>query len=246
MSIVKKRALCSLLFETKPSYEENLQTILTLIKQTDDNSFIVAPEVCLTGYDYDNFEKMLDFSSYAINEIKKVSENKIIILTMLERRDDGVFNFAKIFHNGEVVYEQAKAKLFKFGDEHKYMSAGREEDINIVTVDGLKIGILICFEMRFKSLWQRLEGADIIATPSWWGTLRKENFKTITQALAVMNQCYVVASDSQNEECTGQSGIVNPFGIVQRNGNVPCLELPYDAKEIKKMRKYMDVGINTN
>ena len=225
------------------NYEENLQTLLTLIKQTQTNSVIVAPEVCLTGYDYDNFEKMVKFSEYAIQEIKKVSQNKIIILTMLERRGEDVYNFAKIFFNGEVVYEQAKAKLFKFGDEHKYMSFGDEEDINIIEVDGIKIGLLICFELRFKSLWQRLEGADVIAVPSWWGSLRAQNFKTLTNALAIINQCYVIASDSKNEECTGMSGIITPFGIEQRNGNKPCLEIPYDTKEIKKMRKYMDVGI---
>jgi len=241
--MTSKYTLASLLFDATPNYENNLQTLLTQIKQTKNNSFIVAPEVCLTGYDYDNFEAILDFNDYAVEEIKKVSINKIIILTMLERRDNAVYNFAKIFYNGEVVHEQAKAKLFKFGDEHKYMKAGDEEAINIVEVDGLKIGILICFELRFKSLWQSLEGADIIAVPSWWGSLRTENFKTLTQALAVMNQCYVVASDSQNEECTAQSGIINPFGIVQRNGNKPCLEVPYEEKEIKKMRKYMDVGI---
>ncbi|WP_324171796.1 hypothetical protein [Sulfurimonas sp.] len=33
-------------------------------------------------------------------------------------------NFTKIFYNGEVVYERAKARLFRFGDEHKYMSEG--------------------------------------------------------------------------------------------------------------------------
>ena len=241
-----KYTLCSLLFETSSNYKENLQTLLTLIKQTGENSFIVAPEVCLTGYDYDNIEKMLAFSKSAIKEIKKLSQDKIIILTMLERRASGVFNFAKIIHNGEVVYEQAKAKLFKFGDEHKYMLAGQEEDINIVEIDGLKIGLLICFELRFKSLWQRLEGADIIAIPSWWGTQRSENFKTLTQALGVMNQCYVVASDSANLECTGMSGIITPFGITQRNEDSPFLELPYDTKEIKKMRKYMAVGIQTN
>jgi len=241
--MTSKYTLASLLFDATPNYEDNLQTLLRLIKQTPDNSFIVAPEVCLTGYDYDNFEAILAFSDYAIEEIKKVSTNKIIVLTMLEKRDAGVYNFAKIFHKTEVVYEQAKAKLFKFGDEHKYMTAGDEEDINIVEVDGIKIGLLVCFEMRFKSLWQRLEGADIIATPSWWGKLRSDNFKTITQALAVINQCYVVASDSLNEECTGQSGIITPFGVVQRNGNKPCLEVAYEEKEIKKMRKYMDVGI---
>lgn len=235
--------LNSLLFETTKNYEQNLQTLLTLVKQTQTNSIIVAPEVCLTGYDYDNFEEMLAITSHVIDEIKKVSHNKIIILTMLERRGEDVYNFAKIFFNGEVVYEQAKAKLFKFGDEHKYMRCGDEEDINIVEVDGIKIGLLICFELRFKRLWQRLEGADIIAIPSWWGVLRKENFKILTNALAIMNQCYVVASDSKNEECTGEAGIITPFGVVSRNGNKPCLEMPYDTKEIKTMRKYMDVGI---
>ena len=243
MPITNKRALCSLLFKTTKNYEKNLQTLLTHIKQTQTNSIIVTPEVCLTGYDYDNFEKMLAISSHAIEEIKKVSQNKIIILTMLERRGEDIYNFAKIFFNGEIVYEQAKAKLFKFGDEHKYMACGNEDDVNIVEVDGIKIGLLICFELRFKRLWQRLEGADIIAIPSWWGALRRENFKTLTSALAIINQCYVIASDSKNEECTGLSGIITPFGIEQRNGNKACLEVIYDTKEIKKMRKYMDVGI---
>ena len=240
---MKNYTLNSLLFTTSSNYEENLQTLLTLIKQTQTNSIVVAPEVCLTGYDYDNFEEMLDIAPRAIDEIKKVSKNKIIILTMLERRGEEVYNFAKIFFNSEMVYEQAKAKLFKFGDEHNYMTSGDAKNINIVEVDGIKIGLLICFELRFKKLWQRLEGADIIAIPSWWGTLRTKNFKTLTNALAIINQCYVIASDSKNKECTGESGIITPFGVEQRNGNKPCLEIPYDTKEIKKMRTYMDVGI---
>jgi len=186
---------------------------------------------------------MCEFAPYATQEIKKNSHNKTIVITMLERRGEDVYNFAKVFKNGEVIYEQAKVKLFKFGNEHKYMSPGAEEDIDIFEIDGIKIGILICFELRFKTLWQKLEGCDIILVPAWWGVLRSENFKTLTEALAVMNQCYVIASDSANDECTAQSGIITPFGEVQRNGNRPCLNVPYSQKEIKKMRKYLDVGI---
>ena len=235
--------LCSLLFKTTPNYEENLQTLLALIKQTNTNTLIVAPEVCLSGYDYENFEAVLDFASHAIEEIKKVSHGKIIILTIIERRGGEIYNFAKVFHNGKVVYERAKARLFRFGDEHKYMSEGSDEDIKIVEVDGIKIAIFICFEMRFKELWQKSEGADVIATPSYWGVLRTEHFKAITQTLAIINQCFVVASDSQNDDCTKMSGIINPQGEVQRNGNKPCLEIPYNKKEIELMRRYMDVGI---
>jgi len=239
----KNYQLCSLLFETIYDYEQNLQTLLALIEQADEKSLIVAPEVCLTAYDYDNFEAVLDFAPHAIEAIKKASHNKIIILTILERREGEVFNFAKVFHNGKVVYERAKAKLFRFGDEHKYMQEGSVDDFKIVEVDGIKIAVFICFELRFKELWCKSEGADVIAVPSWWGILRRDHFKIFTQALALTNQCYVVASDSKNEECTGESGIINPQGEAKRNGNMPCLTELYSKKEISLMRRYMDVGI---
>ncbi len=235
--------LRSLSFLTTPNYSDNLQTLLSLLNAATENSITVAPEVCLTAYDYENFEAVLDFALGAIEEIKKASKNKTVILTIIERRGEEVFNFAKVFYDGEVIYERAKARLFRFGDEHKYMSEGSDEEIQIIEVNGIKIAIFICFELRFKELWQMSEGADVIAVPSWWGVLRTEHFKAFTQTLAIMNQCYVVASDSLNEDCTKMSGIISPQGEVQRNGNKPCLELEYKKKEITLMRRYMDIGI---
>lgn len=235
--------LCSLLFETTKEYDNNLKTLLELIDKAPKKSLIVAPEVCLTGFDYQNYEKAVEFSDVASEALKKASKDKIVILTMLQKRGDEVFNFAKIFHNGEIVYERAKAKLFRFGDEHKYMSEGSSEDVGIVEVDGIKIGILICFELRFKDFWQKLEGCDVIALPSWWGVLRSEHFRVLTQSLAIINQCYVVASDSQNEECTKLSGIIRPHGEDKRNKKRACLKMAYNKKEILSMRRYMDVGI---
>jgi predicted amidohydrolase len=235
--------LCSLSFETTNNYNDNLQTLLKLIKQTPNKSLVVAPEVCLTGFDYDNWDDVLAFFPHAIQEIKKVSFGKIIILTIIEKKDDEVFNFVKVFYNGEVVFQRAKAKLFRFGGEHNYFSEGDDSSVEIIEVEGMKIGLLICFELRFKELWAKLEGSDVIAVPSWWGVVRTEHFKTLTKALAIINQCYVVASDSLNEECTKMSGIITPKGDVSFNGNKPCLRLDYDQKEIATMRRYMDVGI---
>jgi predicted amidohydrolase len=239
----KDYKLVSLLFKTGSDYKTNLQTLLTLIKQTSENTLIVAPEVCLTAYDYENFKEVVDFSSYAIEEIKKISQDKIIILTIIEKREEGIFNFAKVFYNGEVVYERAKARLFRFGDEHKYLREGSDKDFKIVEVDGIKIAIFICFELRFKELWHKAEGADVIAVPAWWGVSRTEHYRALTQSLAIINQCYVVASDSLNDECTKMSGIITPMGEETRNGNKPCLELKYNKKDISLMRRYMDVGI---
>ena len=239
----EEHTLCSLLFTTTPDYSSNLKTLLSLIYDAKEKSVIVAPEVCLTGFDYDNLEQAVSFAQVATEEIQKASLHKIIILTMLERKDDKVFNIAKIFFNGEVVHERAKARLFRFGNEHEYMSEGKDEDFKIVEVDGIKIALLICFELRFKELWQKSEGADVIAVPSWWGVLRSEHFRSLTQTLAIVNQCYVVVSDAKNEECSKMSGVITPQGVESRNGNKPCLKVPYKKKEIRLMRRYMDVGI---
>jgi len=235
--------LCTLLFETTKEYDKNLQTLLELIEKSPSNSLVVAGEVCLTGYDYENFEAMLDFADIALPQLIKSSKNKTVILTLLQRDCDGAKNFAYVLHDGKILRRQAKAKLFKFGDEHRYFDAGSEEDIIIFEVAGVKLGILVCFELRFKKLWMQLEGADIIAVPSWWGKLRKQHYLTLTNALAVMNECYVLCSDNLNEECNAQSGIISPFGIEERNTTKALLLQDFKPSEIKKMRRYMDIGI---
>jgi len=240
---MKNYQLVSLQFITTLNYEKNLQKLLILIKQTPQKSLIVAPEVCLTGYDYENFEEVLAFTLYAKEKIKEVSQDKIIVLTLIEKTEDGIFNFVYLFHNKEVIYKRPKVRLFKFGDEHKYMQEGSDKTLKIIEIDGIKIAFFICFELRFKELWKASEGADVIVVPSYWGVLRKEHFRAFTQTLALMNQCYVVASDSANDECTKLSGIITPFGEEFRNQEKEILALPYKPKEIKKMRRYMDIGL---
>lgn len=238
------KKLVSLRFASSPDYEDNLSKLISLIENSPKDAIIVAPEVCLTDYDYENFDKAIAFTSPAIEKLLLHVKEKTLILTLIEKNGDAIYNMAKVLHKGKVVYSQAKAKLFKFGDEHHYFEAGKEEDIQIFEIDGIKIGLFICFELRFKHFWKQLEGADIIAIPSRWGKLRSQNFISLTNALAIMNQCYVIGSDSSNDDFTGQSGIITPFGLEERNGSLELLSMPFEPSEIKKMRRYMDVGIS--
>ena len=238
------RFLCTLQFSSTSNYEDNLHTLINLIKKTPEESIILAPEVCLTDFDYDNFEEAAAFSKTAIKKLLQLSQTRILVLSVIEKRENNKFmNVAKVLYKNEVVHEQCKNRLFKLGDEDKYFTQGTDDRLTLFEIDGLKLGLLICFELRFKHYWQDLEGADIILVPSRWGKLRSENFEVLTQALAVMNQCYVLASDASNKECTAKSGIISPFGEAERNGNESCLIKPYDKQEIRRMRRYLNVGI---
>lgn len=239
----KERALCAISFETTTNYETNLLTLLSSIQTAPLHAIICAPEVCLTGFDYENKEAMLSFALHAIEEIAKVSHNKIIALTIINTREEHIYNTLFVFYNGVIVHQRDKAKLFTFGGEHHFFTQGKSEEVAIVTIEDVKIGFLICFELRFKEFWQRLEGCDVICVCAWWGELRSEHFSALTKALALLNQCYVLYSDAQNDTCTQKSGFITPQGTVSESRNTPCLMGIYNKKEIALMRRYMDVGI---
>lgn len=235
--------LCPLTFTTTNNYDNNLQTLKQYIMNLPKNSIILAPEVCLTGFDYDNIHGMLAFVSDATKQLLEISKDKTIMLTMIEKRDNEVWNIFKVFKNQKLIYERGKSKLFRFGNEDKYIKEADKEDVDLFEIDGIKCGVLICFELRFKELWQKLEGADIIFIPAWWGTLRKEHLITLTKALAVINQCYVVVSDSENKECTQLISVIKPDGVALYNEEMKPLVVQYEKKQVTRMRRYMDVGI---
>jgi predicted amidohydrolase len=238
------RLLCTLQFESNQDYEKNLATLSRLIKQTPANAVVLAPEVCLSGFDYERLEAAALFSTKALKELLSLSEERIIAFTLIEKNESGeFFNVAKVLHKKCLVHEQAKNRLFKLGDEHKHFSQSQDKKLCLFEIEGIKFGLLICFELRFKQYWQDLEGADIILVPARWGKSRAEHFTILTEALAIMNQCYVMGADGANEECASMSGIISPFGKASRNGNTLCLSIPYDTQEIRRMRRYLNVGI---
>ena len=237
------KTLCSLTFDFTTDYERNLKRLSELVSECDADSFIVAPEVTCSGFDYEHMDKASAFSATMLQTLLPLTINKTLIYTAIEKREEGYYNFAKVLHNGALVYEQAKAKLFTFGGEHHHFVEGDTEAIQIFEIEGIKIAILICFELRFKDLWKQIEGADIIAVPAFWGKNRAKHFVTLSSALAIMNQCYVIATDATSSETGGECGIISAFGNEIRDGSQPLLKQKFIQREIVKMRRYMDVGI---
>ena len=236
--------LISLQTKTLDNFDDNLSNLITLIENQPIYSFIVAPELCLNGYAYNRLEDAVNITNKAIKELEKLSCDKTISLTMTTKKNSNFLNTLFIFYKGEIVHTQSKNKLFVLNDERVYFTSGSEDDIKVIQVGDLKVACLICFELRFIDLWKKIQGADLVIIPAMWGKLRKQNFETLTRALAVMNQCYVIASDSANDDMAKSSGIIAPFGDEYRDDNKEVLSKEFDLKEIKKMRRYMQVGIN--
>ena len=236
--------LISLQMKTCENFETNLENLKNLILSCKNDSLILAPELCLVGFAYDKMEEASIFSIKAIDEIKELSENKIIAITTIIKEDDNFYNRLFIFFNKNIVHTQDKIKLFPLGDEDKYFTPSKESKIKIIDINGLKIATLICFELRFPTLWEQIKGADIILNPAMWGIKRKEHYETISKALALVNQSFVIASNSANDNMAKGSAIISPFGNIIKDDNKTILEAKFDKDEILKVRKYIDIGLN--
>lgn len=225
-------------------YHDNLTHLISLIQKSSQDAIVVAPELCLTNFSFDRMEEAATFSTEALATLLPLSKHRIIALTMIEKREGKFYNSAKILHNTQVIHSQDKVQLFKFGGEHDYFEAGDRKKVQIVEVEGLRVAILICFEIRFTTLWELIKGADIIMIPALWGKLRKKQLEAITTAMAILNQAFVIVADASPEDMAASSGIITPFGEALRDDTKEFISLQSDLKEIKKMRRYMDIGLS--
>ncbi len=226
------------------SYEDNLKKLVDGIEKAKRGSIVLAPELCLTNFSFDDMQIASEFGLNAIEKILELSHDKLISFSLTTKRDEKYFNTAIVCYDGKIVYQRDKYKLFRFGDEHKYFSEGSLDDIKIVEINGVRFAILICFEIRFSTLWEKIKGADVILIPALWGVLRKEQLEIISNSLAVINQAYVIVSNSKNSDMASSSAIISPFGEQIRDDSKDFLEMDFKKNEIKKMRRYMDVGIS--
>lgn len=235
--------LIALQIKTSQDFTKNLEDLKELIIRCPKDSIILAPEIVLSGFCYTKMQEAADFSIMAIKQIKKLALNKTIALTLITKKDDKFFNTLYIFDKQEIIHTQSKVKLFPLGSEPENFSAGHKEDIKIIEINGVKIATLICFELRFPELWQKVLGADIILNPAMWGIKRKDHYETISKSLALVNQCFVLAANSADLNMAKGSAIISPYGDVFKNDEEEIILKKIDLDEVSKVRKYINIGL---
>lgn len=105
-------------------------------------------------------------------------------------------------------------------DEAKIYTPGTTP--KILSLDDFKIGLSICFDLRFPELFRAYshEGANVLSISSAFTVpTGKAHWHTLIRARAIENQCYVIASaqwGQHNDKIStfGHSLIVDPWGEI--------------------------------
>lgn len=125
---------------------------------------------------------------------------------------------------GEKVARYDKIHLFgmDLGNEHYHEENTIEAGSQVVSVDTPfgKIGLSICYDLRFPELYRAMGKVDIIVIPSaFTDTTGKAHWESLIRARAIENQAYVLAPAQggyhlSGRETHGNSMIVDPWGVI--------------------------------
>jgi predicted amidohydrolase len=104
--------------------------------------------------------------------------------------------------------------------ESKSVAPG--QDVSLVAVDGVQVGLSICYDLRFPELYRRLTvaGAQVLVVPAaFMMHTGRDHWEVLLRARAIENQCYVLAAGQIGDHdpgltCFGRSMVIDPWGTV--------------------------------
>jgi predicted amidohydrolase len=126
--------------------------------------------------------------------------------------------------HGQQVAQYDKIHLFNLdlGNEHYHEAETIEAGNQVVVIDSPfgRIGLAICYDLRFPELFRAMKNVDIIVLPSaFTSTTGKLHWETLVRARAIENLAYVIAAAQggyhvNGRETHGHSMVVDPWGRV--------------------------------
>lgn len=203
--------------------EKAIEMINQALKVKTKPDILVLPEMWTTAYQLGDIAKICDQEGMPTNELiaAKSKEGRVNVVagSYASMQDRKVFNTAYVFNRqGNNIAKYQKIHLFKLMDEHRYIESGKE--LCTFKLDGIKCGIIICYDLRFPELSRKLalEGIKLLFVPAQWPAARLEHWTALLKARAIENQIFIIAvnraGESQEDEFLGGSMVISPWGEV--------------------------------
>ncbi|RTZ69120.1 MAG: hypothetical protein DSZ30_03090 [Aquificaceae bacterium] len=229
----------------------NLKKVEEIKSLIPEGGLLLLPEMFCCGFDYPNMEKLAQASQEVLDFLSTLSKERkaVIVGTLPLKEGNKLYNTAVVFDSGKLIAKRGKIELFPLYKEPQYFSPTEESDNRVIETTAGKIGIVICFEVRFNRFTNSLrrEGVQIILVPAMWGIERREHFKVLTRARAIETQSFLIASNSWGKTGKntfgGASGIYSPWGeiLAFAEGGESFLTAKIDLEEVERVRNKIPV-----
>lgn len=219
-----------------PRRDANLERANELVREaaTRGASLVVLPEVfAWRGARSDeaaHAEPIPGPSTDAMAELARTTGIHLLMGSILERSagESRTFNTTCLLSpRGELLARYRKIHLFDVdlpGRVTVRESDARApgDDVVVVATPLGKLGLSICYDLRFPELYRRQvrAGAELLLVPSAFTfTTGSAHWEVLCRARAIENQCYLLAANQSGTSPHGfadfgGSMIVDPWGVV--------------------------------
>ena len=233
---------------------EKIGRLETQLNNNPQLDLVVCPELFISGYG--SFEKIHQYSETSDGEYANrisslaIENNTAIIYGYPEISDDRLFNSAQLFDSkGLSMANHRKKMLPPTANESKIFTPG--QDSSIVSINGIKIAIIICYELEFPELIRdlALQDVQLIICPtgqsSNWPAAALHNCRT----RAFENGIFVAYANSTGRlndiNFMGESKIIGPDGIdlvnAEQGEKLICAEINTDdILLVRRKLPYLD------
>lgn len=234
--------------------EANREMLTQKIRSiTEPSHLIILPEAFNSGFSM-NAERIAEtMNGNTLRWIKSMAKEKKSAITGSVFIIEGGKYYNRmiwVLPNGQIGYYD-KRHLFSLAGEDKTYSAGSQRVI--ASLNGFRILLQVCYDLRFP-VWSRQQNEheyDVIIYVANWPLQRALAWKTLLQARAIENQCYVIGVNRVGEDGTqklysGGSSVIHPLGeiLYQKENEEDLFSFTLKKSEVEDIRKrlpfYMD------
>ncbi len=135
-------------------------------------------------------------------------------------------------HNSMLVYDDSGKQVARYDKIHLFsLHLGQErfseertiqpgKAVKVVDTPFGRIGLSVCYDLRFPELYRAMKDVDVIVVPSaFTETTGRAHWEALIRARAIENLAYVLAPAQggyhlSGRETHGNSMIVDPWGVV--------------------------------
>lgn len=239
-----------------PLYWEDRAANLSMFEKKiegikEKTEIVVLPEMFSTGFSMNPEQLAETMEGETVKWMRAIAASKKIILTgsvIIEDNGNYFNRMIWMMPNGQYGYYD-KRHRFAYAEEDEHYTAGTRR--LIASAKGWKINLLICYDLRFP-VWSRQTPADpgagaeydLLVYVANWPERRIHAWKTLLQARAIENQCYVVGvnrtgNDGKNIHYTGDSLVVDPMGAIMYHATKEedVFTVSLDPSHLKEVRE---------
>ena len=237
--------------------QANLDRIAKMLAGREAD-LLVLPELFSTGYRFKNMDEAHQYAenipdgpttNFLISQAKRI--NTYIFAGLVEVDNEHVYNSSVIVGPDGFIGRYRKIHLF---DTEKACFHAGSEVPPVFDLNGIKVGVMICFDWRFPEMARSLalKGAEIIAHPS---NLVLPHCPQAMITRCLENRIYAITADRIGKESRvpdeslhfiGQSQVVDPDGNIlirasETDEEVQIIEINLDKARRKLLNSKNDI-----